>query len=315
LGARNTNTKYTTAPEPRGRVGGRAAIDNGKQKEHPFTPKFGISLQASPETLIYGSVSKGFRTGGYNPQVGSPCGPELASIGYPDGRPPLYNADSVWSYELGAKSRLLGGALGIQASVYQIDWNNIQQVVSLNTCGFAFTSNLGSARSRGFDVQASLRVTDHLNLSAEIGYTNPKFRKTIYGGPTAAFPFVSAGDEIANPPWTVSLHGEYSLSWRDYHDTYFRVDYDYRSHQTALTPLLNPNNGAIDPTLANPPATHYLTTRIGHRIGGVDASFFINNLLDKHEWTRRQRDNLYSDIFYSQIVRPRTFGITVSYRY
>jgi outer membrane receptor protein involved in Fe transport len=141
-------TKFAINSFAQGPVVGPSVTDVGTQKEHPFTPKFGIDFQVTDRTLIYGSVSKGFRPGGYNPQVGSPCGPELASLGYPGGRPKLYNSDSVWSYELGLKTRVADGRLGIQGSAYQIDWKNIQQSVALNSCGFQFTGNLGNARSR-----------------------------------------------------------------------------------------------------------------------------------------------------------------------
>lgn len=316
LGMRYGQTKFDINAFSQGPVVGPPVTDIGTQKEKPFTPKFGINFQANPNTLLYASVAKGFRPGGYNPQVGVGCGPELASIGYPGGRPSLYNSDSVWSYELGAKSRAIGGKLGVQASAYQIDWKNIQQAVGINSCGFQFTANLGSARVRGFDLQADIRVTEDLTLQAEVGYTNGTFQSTFLAGPTATLPLVSKGNHIASPPWTISLHGQYEFSFKNRHDAYVRADFDYRAKQTSLTSFLDPRNGGIDPTISNPPTIYALSMRAGYRINGIDLSVFANNVLDQHVWAgRRSRDNGNATLYRSHIVRPRTFGMTAGYRF
>ena len=315
VGLRYGETKFAINSFAQGPVVGPSVTDVGTQKEHPFTPKFGIDFQVTDRTLIYGSVSKGFRPGGYNPQVGSPCGPELASLGYPGGRPKLYNSDSVWSYELGLKTRVADGRLGIQGSAYQIDWKNIQQSVALNSCGFQFTGNLGNARSRGFDLQLDLKVSEQFSLQAEVGYTDAKFLNTFLGGPSATVPSVTKGNHIASPPWTVSVHGQYDIPLGE-NKAYVRTDFDYRAYQSALTPGIDPRNGGSDPTLSNPPAVKSWSMRAGYRFSGVDVSVFVNNLLNQHIWAgRRSRDNGLSTIYRSNIVRPRTFGLTAAYSF
>ncbi len=288
LGLRYGETKFAIHSFAQGPVVGDPVTDVGSQKETPFTPKFGIDYQISETTMVYGSVSKGFRPGGYNPQVGSPCGPELELIGYPDGRPALYNSDSVWSYEAGVKTRAMGGRFGMQASAYRIDWSNIQQSVGVNSCGFSFTTNLGNARSQGFDLQLDLKVTPSFTLQAEIGYTDAKFLDTFLGGPTATVPIVSEGNHILSPPWTVSLHGQYDFAIGQ-NDAYLRADYDYRSKQTSLPPYLDPRNGGGDLTLDTPPAINDVSLRAGYKFDGIDVSVFVKNLLDEFGLGRAPR--------------------------
>ena len=315
VGLRYGQTKFNINSFAQGPVVGPAVTDVGRQKEKPLTPKFGVEFQATPTTLVYASASKGFRPGGYNPQVGTPCqASDLDPLGYPNGRPQTYKSDSVWSYEVGVKART--GRFSAQGSVYQIDWKNIQQVVGLGGCGFQFTANLGSARSRGFDLQMDYRLTDAFSVQAEVGYTDAKFLDTFFGGPAATVPLVTKGNHVTSPPWTVSVHGQYELSIRDHHDSYIRADFDYRSHQSSLTPGIDPRNGGSDPTLNNAPALKALSMRVGHRIDGIDVSLFVNNLLDQAVWQgRRQRDNNNATIYKSYIVRPRTFGATAAYRF
>ena len=311
LGLRYGETKFKINSFARGPVVGPPVTDVGTQKESPFTPKFGVDFQVTDSTLLYGSVAKGFRPGGYNPQVGSPCGPELASIGYPSGRPELYNSDSVWSYEAGVKTRT--SSFGIQASAYQINWKNIQQNVGINSCGFQFTANLGDARSRGFDVQMDWKPADGLTLQAEIGYTDAKFLDTVFGGPTAAVPLVSKGNNVLSPPWTASLHAQYDFAVGN-NDAYVRADFDFRAKQKSTPSFLDPKNGGVDLTLGTPPTINSLSMRAGYKLSGFDVSVFVTNLLDEAEWAgRRQRDNALATIYRSHIVRPRTLGITVGY--
>lgn len=313
-GLRYSHTTFSIRNIAQGFVVGPLVEDQGRQSENPITPKFGLNFQVTPDTLVYASASRGFRMGGYNPQVGTFCGPELDAIGYPGGRPANFKSDSVWSYELGVKSRFGGGLGNVQASVYRIDWSDIQQPVGLNSCGFQFTSNLGRARSQGFDIQFELKPTKRLTLQAEVGYVSAKFLDTVFGGPTATGPLVSKGDHVLGAPWTLSLHGQYDFDLFGPEDAYIRTDYDYRARQTSLPPFLNPANGAIDTALSTPPAVHYWSARMGIRPGNFDISLFVNNILNKSTWTRRERAQNPNEFFRRETLRPRTFGITVSYR-
>ena len=314
-GLRWSDTDFSIDNVASGFVVGPTVVDTGRQQERPFNPRFGVNFQATSDTLLYASASRGFRVGGYNPQVGTFCGAQLSAIGYPGGRPALFNSDSVWSYELGVKSRFGNGLGNIQASVYQVDWSNIQQAVGLSSCGFQFTSNLGKARSRGIDVQFEIKPVNRLTLQAEFGYTDAQFLETVLGGPTAADPLVSRGDRVVGAPWTLSLHAQYDFDLITERGGYIRTDFDHRARQTKLPAFLNPGNGAIDTQLQVPPALSFWSARIGIRPGDFDVSFFVNNILNSSTWTRRERSTNPFEFFRREIIRPRTLGLTVAYRY
>jgi outer membrane receptor protein involved in Fe transport len=313
-GLRYTHTKFSIVDDASGLVTGPPVHDVGAQTGNPLTPKFGVNFQATPDTLVYASASRGFRVGGYNPQVGTGCAAQLTSIGYPEGRPETYGSDTVWSYEAGAKTRIDSGRGNLQASVYRIDWNNIQQAVGL-LCGFQFTANLGSARSEGFDVHVDFKLVPAVTIGADLGYVDARFLQTIAGGPTSSVPLVSSGDHLTTPPWTVSLHGQYDFDLFGPRSGYVRSDFDYRAHQTSAVPYLNPADISYSNTLATPPNVYYWSMRAGARVHGIDASVFVNNILGSTAWLRRdQADNPF-DYYREQIMRPRTAGITLSYRY
>src|SRR4051794_32654258 len=80
------------------------------------TPKFSISYQPSPDLFTYVTASEGFRPGGFNP-----AGVQIAGTVQP-----YFQADSLWNYEIGAKSAWLDRRLTMNAALYRINWNNMQ---------------------------------------------------------------------------------------------------------------------------------------------------------------------------------------------
>src|SRR5690606_23957419 len=113
--------------------------------------------------------SKGFRAGGANPPIPvDACAPSLKDLGVTRA-PDSYKSDKVTSWEIGTKNRLFDRKLSLATSVYDIKWSDIQQSVNLRSCSIQYTGNLGSARSRGFDVQATILPFEGLTIDAMVG--------------------------------------------------------------------------------------------------------------------------------------------------
>ena len=74
----------------------------------PVTPRATLAWQIDPDSMVYTTAAKGYRIGGANESLAGnvSCQGDLANLGISD-VPQTYNSDSVWSYELGSKSRLL----------------------------------------------------------------------------------------------------------------------------------------------------------------------------------------------------------------
>jgi outer membrane receptor protein involved in Fe transport len=328
LGLRYADAKFSSSAYYDGLVVGPEPVnDSGSSKEKPFTPKFSVAWQFAPDNLLYATAAKGFRLGGYNPEVGGPCASELADLGYADGRPITFDSDSLWSYEAGSKNVIGGGRAQISGSVYYIDWKNIQSGVGMQ-CGFGFTANLGSATSRGFDLEGFVRLGS-LTLGSAVGYNDAEFNKTVFNGSGAVVPVVTKGDKIVGSPWTVALNGQYDFRLAQ-QDAYFRADYEYAS-KGGITPGLNPGNrapsaGPLDPLVAvRAPATSQLALRAGVRIASADISVYAKNLLNENPLVARgnlatvQGPPPYfgpAGLGYTGMtITPRTVGLTATYRY
>ena len=287
---------------------------SGSQKETPITPKFGVSYQADPDNLFYATAAKGFRIGGVNRGIptNATCGADLAAIGLTEA-PTSYKSDTVWSYEVGSKNRLAGGAVRVATSAYYIKWKNIINGVNLPNCGFGFTTNLGEATIKGFDLQVDVQPVQSLTLSAAVGYNKGTYDKTVAsGGPKN---LITEGYATSlGAPWVLTLSGQYDFAIGGL-DSYLRADYNYRSQNHGLTDVFDPASPDYDPFLPRNPAMQDLRLRLGARVNGVDVSAFVNNLTNERYLMNVDHVTTYGTIFQATALRPRTFGLTAAYRY
>lgn len=307
-GVRVARSGVTLSRESAGPVAGGGGTFSGvTQSETPVTPKFGLSYQMNPNNLFYASASKGYRVGGVNgPQI-SLCDATLASLGL-TASSGTYKSDSVWSYEVGSKNKWLEGRLQIDASAFTINWNNIQQEINLASCGSGFVTNLGKAKSSGFDLAVNVMPVDHLTLGFTAEYADARLTQTV-NGPGGAI-FGIGGDKIGGAPWQAGTTARYEFAVQSARP-YLQLDYQYTSK--GPTPDVrvfgnDPEIGAFDSFSA-------LALRAGTYIHDWNISVFVNNALDRHPILNRNRDIVTSPVFYEYTVPPRTLGVTAEYRF
>jgi outer membrane receptor protein involved in Fe transport len=306
--------------------------------ERPVTPKFVLAWQPDRNNMYYLSAAKGYRTGGVNFPVSTLCDGDLATIGIPlnaDGThhlPSQYSSDSLWSYEIGGKNSWFDHRLQIDSSLFLIEWKKIQQNVYLPHCGNQFVANMGQVESRGGDIAIQFRPIEPLTLGLTVGYTDAKFTKTACAGilqfngthcgsdlMTGPQPTVSKGDRLLGAPWTVLTSAEYShpLTLLKGNTGYLRLDYQVTTSQRDLLAFQNAQNALYDQTIPGLPQTNNLQLRAGVRWSGIDLSVFGNNLTNQYPLLIESRDipGPADNLYYGRTTRPRTIGLTASYRY
>jgi outer membrane receptor protein involved in Fe transport len=285
---------------------------------HTFNPKVGVAYQADSNNLYYATVAKGFRPGGAQQRQPSTCNDQLSSLGYfgANGRPEsptIYDSDSVWSYEVGAKNKLFDGRLSFDSSVYYIEWKEVQSSVSLSTCAQSFFDNLGDATSKGFDLQASVIPIDGLVLNAAVGYTDATYNEdTILGGRR----LFSKGSALSGnqAPWTVTLSGQYDFTLpKTSIEAYVRSDFTYTSEADKTGPT-DPLSVSYDPVLPVRTSTKLLNARAGTKFRDADLSVFVNNITNEHPYLGLTH-TINQPYWTTTTQRPRTVGVTLSYRY
>ncbi|HEX4504211.1 MAG TPA: TonB-dependent receptor [Alphaproteobacteria bacterium] len=291
--------------------GGKPATPRGKEDEEPVTPKVSLSYQVTPDDMIYGTIAEGYRIGGASPPL------PLAACGGPF--PTQYESDTTWSYEIGTKDRFLDRRLQISTSAYYVEWNNIQQAIYVNSCGIQYTANVGDAISEGFDFDAQYQITDNLQLSVAIGYTEAKYTKSAIDPSTVTHTskgalLARAGDSLDVVPWTGTIGLQYNFLVGD-DQAFVRADYEFTSRRH--TPIIaeDPQTEYFDPGLHADPATNLVSLRTGITLDQWEFNLFMDNVFDAHPQLALQHQDEFTKLYTAETFRPRTTGVTASYHF
>jgi iron complex outermembrane recepter protein len=131
-----------------------------------------------------------------------PGGPQSQLTVIPPGAQTEIRPDTVWNYEAGFRGKFLDGAVDLGASVFRIDWKDVQ----LNSLvgGITLQGNGGKATIDGFEIEATIRPSSSLTFSANVGNTNA--RLTQIGAAESASLGARVGNKLPlTPGWTVAL--------------------------------------------------------------------------------------------------------------
>ncbi|WP_256886363.1 TonB-dependent receptor [Ochrobactrum sp. BTU2] len=134
------------------------------ERDADFTslqPKFTAGYQVTPDMRVFGVVSRGYKSGGFNHSISSTI----------DDAP--YDPESNWNFEAGVKSTLFDGNLDLSASVYHIRSTDKQIYVGI--IGQQFIINAGKASSTGIELEAAWRATEKLTLTGNAAFGRSKF--------------------------------------------------------------------------------------------------------------------------------------------
>ena len=280
--------------------------------ETAVTPKIGVSWQATADNLFYGTVAKGFRPAGVNSRVPTNfCGPDLTEIGYVDAsgrpvQPEVYGSDSVWSYELGSKNRLFDSRVNIDFSAYHIEWSNIQNSIGLPTCLYSFVDNLGNATSKGVDLALDFEPVDNVLIGGTVGYNKSTYDDDVLT--PSGIILSEAGSSIGGSrPWRLSGYAQYDA------DRYYaRADVSHFTEANGFG-ATDPDSPQFNPRLRPPEAYTLVNMRAGVRLGDVDASIFVENLTNAAP-ILSLAEQFNQVVYTATTLRPRTVGLTVSWR-
>jgi len=270
----------------------------GESSETDISPKLQVAFRPNDDNMIYALIAKGFRPGGPTNLVpANTCGDDLAKLGLSE---PLsqFDADTLWNYEAGYKGTLAQGRVTLNATAFYMDWTDVQQSVRLD-CGFGFVGNVGSAESKGLELELSAQVTDNFSFFATAGYTNAKFTES------SQEVNVSKGDRIPNSAkFTGSLSGLYQWAIGDSYEAYTQLSVVHTGDIIDVGPL-----SEIAPVL---PAYTTVDLRFGLQRDKWEIVFWGKNLTDERGlltyWVYQP-----AALDHVNAIRPRTFGITLRY--
>jgi len=287
--------------------------------------KLNTSYEVSPEARAYFTFSEGFRHGGANSFKICPTGgialggcepsPQTAAL-IP------FSPDSAKNYEVGVKG-LIAGRFRYSASVYRVDWHNIQLDAYAPVTGIQIVVNGQNARSEGIELEVQAAITN--NLSATLGgsYTDAKLtqdfvRANFVGRKDDRLPLVPKTQLTAAVDYVVPLLQDREVS--------FHVDAAYRSDvNTSVNNLQASTDSDTGETVIseNTYSTNFrhlggfttLNAGVGFQTSkSLKFRVYCNNLTNQFgitTWSVARQPEQSTEY----VTRPRTAGVNVTYSF
>jgi iron complex outermembrane receptor protein len=266
------------------------------------SPKVNLSYTPNDNTTWYAQIAKGFRPGGVNaPAPVALCG--NAGI-------PSYGPDSIWDYEVGEKMRFLGGALQINADVFYIRWNNLQQLLTL-PCSYPFSDNIGTGESYGPELEVTAKVSPYITLSVSGDYTTAKITSidaALLGNTIGSTEQLRPGLPVLNvPKYSVTEAIDVAVPVSDGWKVTGRLS------ATTTGPFYD-----IDYYVEKLPSYTIADLRAGLTNGRFSSSLYLDNLtnkiavltIDTHSWNGAVPSDQQASV-----NRPRTVGLQLNYKF
>jgi iron complex outermembrane recepter protein len=166
---------------------GSVVNQRARRSDDYLTWRAGAQFRPSEQVVLYASVARGFKGGGFNALQDSPV---LRTV----------DPEIPTSYEAGIKTELMDRRLRLNIAAFRTDFRNFQaQAVAPDATGSLIFDviNAGSLRTQGIEADLDLRLPGGLTLTAGAAYTDATYTNftgaPCFTGQTAAQGCIGAG--------------------------------------------------------------------------------------------------------------------------
>ncbi len=175
---------------------------SGSRSEKEFTPLFTLEYDLDADTMLYGSFTKGFKAGGFDPRSNNEAFFE-------------FEEESATAYELGMKSSVAGGRGEINVALYRTDYEDLQISQFDGAVGF----NVGNAketRVQGIEVDGRWLINERFSASYGVAYLDFEYLDFQNGNCYADQPGATDSDNDPSTPPTCDYTGEQGVYTPEY---------------------------------------------------------------------------------------------------
>lgn len=197
----NFDFKIAVMPKPFEGLSSSPSV-NGKINHDyiQLLPKFALQYDFNKSNNIYASVSKGYRSGGYNIQMFSEIvqgemingmittldenshgmvsqmgGDKIPHYEFNIQETTMYKPEYSWNYEIGSHMTMFDGRLQADLAAFYMDTHD-QQISRFAASGLGrITVNAGKSRSIGGELALKAQITDVFSINGNYGYTHATF--------------------------------------------------------------------------------------------------------------------------------------------
>jgi iron complex outermembrane receptor protein len=285
---------------------------SGSRSEKKFTPLVTVEYDLDADTMLYGSFTKGFKAGGFDPRSNNEASFE-------------FEEESATAYEFGLKSSLAGGRGEINAALYRTDYDDLQISQFDGAVGF----NVGNAketRVQGIEMDGRWLFNENFSASYGLAWLDFEYLDFQNGNCYADQPGATDSDGNPSTPPTCDYTGKEGVYTPDY-TTNLTLDYNQPLDNGWMV------LGALDiqhvaeqqvHTNLDPKGMIDSQTMVSLRLALDAESWTIallgKNLLDEDTISYSANAPLSDSSFdtnthYSFVKRPRTIALEGTYRF
>lgn len=218
-----TNTSVPITPTPafppfNTTIPGDIGFDaHASRTEGVVLPKGALTFHIDEQRMVYASVVRGYRAGGFNTNASSQSSAETQ-----------YDPEFTWNYELGMRSRWFDRKLGVDLTGFYTDWRNQQVFTNAIQAYDVIVVNASRSHVAGAELELAWREREGLSVWADGGVQQAEY--DVREGRVAHIgAFGSTVDEVnfagknfaLVPQWTWAL----GASYRHASGVFGRVDW------------------------------------------------------------------------------------------
>jgi len=300
----------------------------GSTSADGFAPRVIVSYKLSDATRLNGQISKGFRLGGINDPLNLPlCQPQDLAI---YGGHPTWEDETLWNYEAGVKTTVMGGRGTFNASAYYMDIENLQATVTAGTCSSRIILNVPSAQTTGLEAEFEVSPTDNFDFAVSGSFNNSELGSSLKDANGNVIAGIKEGNRLPTVPefqmsaaatfrrpamggigylTGVFQHvGERYTQVADQAAGFGRVDIS--GFGGDIGGPYTQNIFTFDPEL---PAYDIVNVRIGLLKNQWDTALFINNVTDETAYLALDQERGTRARVGYLTNQPRTFGVSTRF--
>jgi iron complex outermembrane receptor protein len=258
---------------------------------NPFTYLLTPRFKIAPDLMLYARLASGYRAGGTNYSAGP-------------GTPLQYSPDKTRDYEVGVKGNFFDRTLSIDASVYYIDWKNIQLNLINPSTGTGYEANGSAAKSQGVELSVESRPLTGLTIAGWVAWDDAQLTQPFPAASTAAGgAYGVPGDRL---PYSSRFSGNASIE----------DDFPLASRLTGFAggslSYVGDREGEFTASAQRQdlPAYAKLDLRTGIKYDSWTTDLFLNNVTDKRGVLSGGLGSFPP--FGFVYIQPRTVGLSVA---
>ena len=248
-----------------------------------LSPKVSLSYALSDDASIYASIAEGFRSGGFN-----------------DFGPGSYDAETVRSYEVGAKASLLNNRLSVAGAIFHSQYLDYQgnDIISVALNQTA-TINPGEVKMQGFEFSTQFSVSEQFSIGLSGHYLDTEFVKIA---DSVASPF-NLGDPVNyTPKYSYAFNARYDFEWSFGAEGFALLDYNRQDGSVFTSRTRFPAPFTSDPT-------SLMNAQLGAQWQSFSVRLFGKNITNERDITMPAPGNIFTQ------NAPRSWGVDVAYKF